>query len=208
MATGPVNTHICFTDDGEPIIPPEARPQKTSKKRIRTPAAHLKNIRSKNYNSGRVKKRPLETRPRRPRGKSLCFIVRSNVFMISVWVDLHFLNLSKLFKCLLATCIICPSRYLARQKRGLPWLLKLTILLLLQADVIHSAAGSFVLGECHLRLSTIFVKSFGRDTKRWRRGMSTWTRLLCQSRWPAEEAHLVALTHTNTTFIQMKSRQW
>ena len=208
MATGPVNTHICFTDDGEPIIPPEARPWKSSNNRFRTPAAHLKNKRSKNYNSGRVKKRPLETRPRRPRGKSLCFIVRSNVFMISVWVDLHFLNLSKLFKCLLATCIICPSRYLARQKRSLPWLLKLTILLLLQADVIHSAAGSFVLGECHLRLSTIFVKSFGRDTKRWRRGMSTWTRLLCQSRWPAEEAHLVALTHTNTTFIQMKSRQW
>ena len=81
---GPVDTHIRFTDDGEPIIPPEARPQKTSKKRIRTPAAHLKNIRSKNYNSGRVKKRPLETRPRRPRGKSLCFIVRSNLFMISV----------------------------------------------------------------------------------------------------------------------------
>ena len=63
-----VNTHILFLEDEEFAV---QQPVKNSKKRTLNPQNHKKVIVSKNYNKGLVKKRPNETRPRRPRGE--CF---------------------------------------------------------------------------------------------------------------------------------------
>ena len=61
-----LNRHILFIDDEEYAVP---QPKVNSKKRIRNPQNHKKTIASTNYNKVLVKKRPNETRPRRPRGE-------------------------------------------------------------------------------------------------------------------------------------------